>query len=58
VEALANADPALKAELYAELGLRLVYHPDGRVIVESRPAVYSERVGGAVTPLRTRIEVG
>jgi site-specific DNA recombinase len=48
VQALSNADPALKAELYAELGIRLVYHSDGRVVVESRPAVYSERVGGGV----------
>jgi len=46
VRALSNADPALKAELYAELGIELVYHSDGRVLVESRPAVYSERVGG------------
>ena len=40
----------LSHELYAELGIRLLYHSDGRLVVESRPVVYSERVGGGTSP--------
>ena len=35
VGVLSNAEPADKAELYAELGVNLTYHPDGRVAVEA-----------------------
>jgi site-specific DNA recombinase len=45
VRALAQADPEDKAAIYAELGIRLTYHPGGRVVVESRPCT-EERVGG------------
>jgi hypothetical protein len=34
---LAAADPADKAKIYAEMGIDITYHHDGRVIVESRP---------------------
>lgn len=52
---LAEADSAVKAELYAELGIRLVYHSDGRVIVESRPRCTRERVGGPTQTVSTRV---
>ena len=44
--AIADASPADKATLYRELGIELTYHPDGRVLVEARPAWANERVGG------------
>ena len=44
--AIADASPADKAILYRELGIELTYHPDGRVLVEARPAWANERVGG------------
>jgi DNA invertase Pin-like site-specific DNA recombinase len=34
VAVLADADPADKAAVYAELGISMTYHPDGRVLVE------------------------
>jgi hypothetical protein len=34
-------EAADKADAYRELGTTLTYHPDGRVAVELRPAVYS-----------------
>ena len=43
----------LSHELYAELGIRLLYHSDGRLVVESRPVVYSERVGGGTCTTST-----
>ena len=46
VGVLRDADPADKAELYAELGLNLTYHPDGRVAVEALPRGVEVRVGG------------
>ena len=46
VDVLANADPADKAELYAEMGVSLNYHPDGRVAVEALPRGRDVRVGG------------
>lgn len=46
VAVLRDADPADKAAVYADLGISLTYHPDGRVLVESRPACSPERVGG------------
>ncbi|HZU73751.1 MAG TPA: recombinase family protein [Acidimicrobiales bacterium] len=52
--ALRNADPADKAELYAELGIRVRYEPGERVIVaQAQPtlACSQRRVGG---PMRTR----
>ncbi|MGI8518721.1 MAG: hypothetical protein ACR2ME_10380 [Acidimicrobiia bacterium] len=34
---LAQADPADKAAAYAEMGIEVTYHHDGRVLIESRP---------------------
>ncbi|HJP64875.1 MAG TPA: hypothetical protein VKA30_01070 [Actinomycetota bacterium] len=44
VSALSHADPEDKAAIYAERGVRLIYHPRGRVVVEARPCT-EERVG-------------
>ena len=44
--ATAEASPKDKAALYRELGIKLTYHPEGRVLVEARPAWANERVGG------------
>jgi len=41
---LAAADPTDKATVYAEMGLDITYHQDGRV-VESRPRVVESGVG-------------
>ncbi len=57
VATLADADADDRAEVYAELGISLTYHRDGRVLVESRPHVPQVRVGGRITPLRTRFEL-
>jgi hypothetical protein len=38
VDVLANADAANKAELYAELGVSLTYHTDGRSCRSGTPA--------------------
>ena len=47
LDTLARADPATKAKLYNELGLKLTYEPDDRqVLVEARPAT---RVAGCVS---------
>jgi hypothetical protein len=48
VEVLADADPQDKAELYAELGVSLTYHTDGRVAVQALPRGVQVRVGGGV----------
>ena len=42
---LAAADPADKAKVYAEMGIDITYHQDGRVVVESRPRVVQSGVG-------------
>jgi site-specific DNA recombinase len=45
-EVLADADPKLKAEVYADLGLRLTYRPaENLVSVEAAPCA-AGRVGG------------
>lgn len=44
--ALQAADPAQKAEVYAELGIFVTYHPDRRFLVEARPRVVDVGVGG------------
>ena len=46
VDVLAEADPEDKADLYAELGVSLTYHTDGRVAVEALPVWVQVRVGG------------
>ena len=43
--ALAAADPTDKAKVYAEMGIELTSHHDGRVVVESRPRVAESSVG-------------
>jgi len=43
--ALAAADPADKAKVYAEMGIDITYHQDGRIVVESRPGVVESSVG-------------
>lgn len=40
---LARADPDIKATAYAELGITVTYHQDGRALLESRPRL--DRVG-------------
>jgi site-specific DNA recombinase len=42
---LAGADPADKAKVYAEMGIDITYHQDGRVVVGSRPRVVESSVG-------------
>jgi hypothetical protein len=37
IDVLADADPDDKAEAYAELGVSLTYHTDGRVAVQALP---------------------
>ncbi len=44
--ALAAADPADKAAAYAEMGATVTYHANGRVVLESRPRVVNNGVGG------------
>ncbi len=44
---LAAADPGEKAKVYAEMGIDVTYHQDGRVVVESRPRGVESGVGGA-----------
>ncbi|NOY56438.1 MAG: recombinase family protein [Actinobacteria bacterium] len=43
---LAAADPTDKAAVYEEMGIDVTYHQDGRVLVESRPRVVNDGVGG------------
>jgi hypothetical protein len=46
---LAQATPAIKAAAYAELGVTVTYHQEGRALLESRPQpsdVADVRVGG------------
>ncbi len=42
---LAAADPGDKAKVYAEMGIDITYHHDGRVVVESQPRVVESGVG-------------
>src|SRR5205807_157492 len=47
VAVLGRADPEVKRRVYEELGVRLTYHPDGRVHVEAGdPRVLGVGVGG------------
>ena len=46
VAVLADADPKLKAQVYAELGITITFEPGSRIVVaEARPASTTERVG-------------
>lgn len=49
---LAEADPD-KAAVYAEMGIEVTYHANGRVLLESRPGVVSDGVGGPTPTLTT-----
>jgi len=49
-----EAGPEDKAELYAELGVNLTYHPERRVSVEMVPRGVNDSVGGAIPVLTTR----
>ena len=51
---LAAADPTDKAAVYAEMGIDVTYHQDGRVVVESRPRVVESSVGEAFRVPTTR----
>lgn len=51
---LAHADPADKAAVYAEMGITVTYNQDGRVLVESRPRVVDDGVGGGTCGLTQR----
>jgi hypothetical protein len=55
--ALAQANPAIKAAAYAELGITVTYHQEGRALLESRPqpsGVADARVGGGTRTLTPR----
>jgi site-specific DNA recombinase len=43
---LAHADPVDKSAVYNEMGITITYNHDGRVLVESRPRVVNDGVGG------------
>ncbi len=43
---LAQADPDIKAAAYAELGITVTYHADGRALLESRPRIDHVGNGG------------
>jgi hypothetical protein len=49
--ALAGADPGDKASVYAEMGITTTNHPEGRVLLESRPGAINNSVGGATRTL-------
>jgi hypothetical protein len=51
---LGRADPADKAAVYAEMGITVTDNQDGRVLVESRPRVVDDGVGGAIPMGATR----
>lgn len=44
----------LLAAVYEEIGIDVTYHQDGRILVESRPRVVSDGVGGASSTPSTR----
>ena len=55
---LERANPKERAKVYADLGVTLIYRPDvGLVDVQAVPvaACAYERVGGGITPIRTRV---
>ncbi|MGH9025765.1 MAG: hypothetical protein ACRDWD_06565 [Acidimicrobiia bacterium] len=57
VDVLAEADPEDKAELYAEFGVSLTYHTDGRVAVQALPRGVQVRVGGGTYGLTQRVRL-
>jgi hypothetical protein len=58
VSVLERANPKERAKVYADLGVTLTYRPEeGLVDVRAVPvaACAYERVGGGITPIRTRV---
>jgi hypothetical protein len=53
IAVLADADPEDKRAIYDELGVKLTYHPDGRVHVGAGGRVLGVRVGGPNSPTLT-----
>lgn len=54
---IANAEPKLKAEVYADLGLRLTYRPAESIVsVEAAPCA-AGRVGGGTCSLTPRVRL-
>jgi hypothetical protein len=51
---LAAADPTDKATVNGEMGIDVTYPQDGRVLVESRPRVVNDGVGGGIRTLIPR----
>ena len=51
---LAEADADDCTELYQQLGVNLVYHPDGRVAVEALPRGVDVCVGGTTQTVNPR----
>jgi hypothetical protein len=54
---LADADPADKAEIFRQLGLKLTYHPGRRVVeaeIDSAPCGFFESVRGGIGTIRAR----
>ena len=54
---LARADPDIKVAAYAEMGITVTYHADGRALLESRPritGVGDVGVGGGTVTRSTR----
>jgi len=51
---LAAADPTDKAAVYEEMGIDVTHEQNGRVLVESRPRVVCNGVGGATSTLTPR----
>lgn len=53
------SDPKLRSRFYEEAGVTGSYDPRTRSVEASADlGVRKDRVGGAITPLRTRIELG
>jgi hypothetical protein len=56
---LAEADPMLKAEVYADLGLRMIYQPAQELVLVSAAPCVPQRVSeGRVEPNVNRLSCG
>jgi len=47
---LRTTDPKDRAEVYAELGVRITYNPDGRIVIAESSPCSKVRVGGPMSP--------
>ncbi len=56
---LGQADPRVKAAAYADLGITVTYHADGRALLESRPLIggVGEDVAGGVNLTRSTRDI-